>query len=135
MIAEAWNRVARGIAMPGLLVIPQDMPIGQTVRELEMLVLASEPDDWRNRVVFRPDLLRSSCTTQPRVAAATPVAMAHPGIKGPLFFQNPERVSQGRGKRSHVAGIDGRVGICATPAGLVVVGLAHIPRCAAATLG
>jgi len=54
MIAEAWYRVAQGVRMPGLFVIPEDMPIGQAVRELEMIVLASEPDEWRERVIFMP---------------------------------------------------------------------------------
>jgi hypothetical protein len=54
MTADAWDRVARGLTMPGLFVIPEDLPIGQAVRELEIIAVASEPGEWHNRVVFLP---------------------------------------------------------------------------------
>jgi hypothetical protein len=40
--------------MPGVFVIPEDMPIGEAVRELELVALASESEEWQNRVVFLP---------------------------------------------------------------------------------
>jgi len=54
MTAHAYDRVARGLPLPGLFVIPERMPVGQAVTELEMLALASEPDEWRDRVLFLP---------------------------------------------------------------------------------
>ena len=32
----------------------RDMSIGQAVKELELIALASESDDWRDRVIFLP---------------------------------------------------------------------------------
>jgi hypothetical protein len=46
--------VERGLPMPGLFVIPEAMTIGQAVRELEVIGMASEIDDWRDGVVFLP---------------------------------------------------------------------------------
>jgi hypothetical protein len=54
MTAAAWERVARNLPMPGLCVIREEMRIGEVVRELELIALASEPDEWRDRVVFLP---------------------------------------------------------------------------------
>jgi hypothetical protein len=54
MTAHAYARVTQGLPMPGVFVIPERMPIGQAVAELEMLALASDPDDWRDCVIFLP---------------------------------------------------------------------------------
>jgi hypothetical protein len=54
MTAHAYDRVAGKLAMPGLFVIPERMPIGQAVTELETIALASDPDDWRDLVIFLP---------------------------------------------------------------------------------
>jgi hypothetical protein len=40
--------------MPGVFVIPEDMSIGQAIKELELIALASDPDDWRDQVIFLP---------------------------------------------------------------------------------
>ena len=54
MTAHAFERVALGLPMLGIFVIPQRMPVGQAIKELEIIALASHPDEWRNRVVFLP---------------------------------------------------------------------------------
>jgi hypothetical protein len=54
MTAPASDRVARGLPMSGLFVLPERMPIGQAIAELEMLVLATEPDEWRDQIIFLP---------------------------------------------------------------------------------
>ncbi|MBI2808009.1 MAG: DUF5615 family PIN-like protein [Planctomycetes bacterium] len=54
MTRYAYERIRQGQSMPGLFVIPEDMPIGQAILELELLALASEPDEWHDRVVFLP---------------------------------------------------------------------------------
>jgi hypothetical protein len=54
MTAYAYGRVAQRLPMPGLFVIPERMAIGRAVTELELIVLASEAEDWRDRVIFLP---------------------------------------------------------------------------------
>jgi hypothetical protein len=45
MTAHAWDRVRCGQFMPGVFVLPEQIPIGQAVTELEMLALASDSGD------------------------------------------------------------------------------------------
>src|SRR5436305_12176292 len=40
MTAHAYDRVRGGVPMPGVFVLPERMPIGQAVLELETLALA-----------------------------------------------------------------------------------------------
>lgn len=54
MTAHANDRVSNGMAMSGIIVIPERMPIGQVVRELEIIAFASCADDWRDKVEFLP---------------------------------------------------------------------------------
>jgi hypothetical protein len=54
MTRHAYDRIAEGLPMLGVFVIPEDMSIGQAVKELELIALASESDDWRDRVIFLP---------------------------------------------------------------------------------
>jgi hypothetical protein len=54
MTAEAWDRVARALPMPGLFIIPEEMTIGQAVRELEILGMVSEPAEWEGQVAYLP---------------------------------------------------------------------------------
>ena len=50
----AYDRVAGGEPMPGVFVVPQSLPVGRTIDELQMLDACSEMDEWRDRVVFLP---------------------------------------------------------------------------------
>jgi hypothetical protein len=54
MTRHAYDRVKQGLPMPGIIVIPEFMSIGEAVKELEILALASEPDEWRDQVVYLP---------------------------------------------------------------------------------
>jgi hypothetical protein len=54
MTADAWDRVRSGQPMLGVFVVPEHMPIGQAVLELELIALASESPDWHDRVIFLP---------------------------------------------------------------------------------
>jgi hypothetical protein len=54
MTAHAWDRVRRGESMVGVFVIPEQMPIGQAILELELIALASESKDWHRQVIFLP---------------------------------------------------------------------------------
>src|SRR4051794_40412597 len=42
MTAHAYRRVIQALPMPGLFVIPEDMPLGQAVTELEIIALAND---------------------------------------------------------------------------------------------
>ena len=50
----AIARVRRGDPMPGLVVVPQRVPIGQAVEELTMLVLCSDQSEWQNLIIYLP---------------------------------------------------------------------------------
>lgn len=54
MIDFAYNRVADGLEMPGVIAIPQDLAIGETIDEILLLVECSEENEWENQVVFIP---------------------------------------------------------------------------------
>jgi hypothetical protein len=54
MPAAAWERVSRGLEMPGLVVVPGDAPSRETVEQLTLLAGAGSPGDTRDRVLFLP---------------------------------------------------------------------------------
>ena len=54
MTAAFKLRVAAGDAVPGLLLVPQRVPVGDVVAELELVCLASEVPDWAGRIDFLP---------------------------------------------------------------------------------
>ncbi len=41
----AWERVRSGMVMPGVIVTLTDRPIGQVIGDLEILLLASQPEE------------------------------------------------------------------------------------------
>lgn len=54
MTAAAYARIASGDHMPGVIIIPQWMPIGPTIEELALVAECSEPGEWMGRVRFLP---------------------------------------------------------------------------------
>ena len=54
MTASAYERVIQRLPMLGIFVIPAHMAIGSAIVELEIIALASDTDDWRDRVIFLP---------------------------------------------------------------------------------
>lgn len=50
----AFERLWRGLPMSGVAIVPQDLPIGRAISDLEMLVVASSPEELENRVVWLP---------------------------------------------------------------------------------
>lgn len=52
LIGHAWDRVRAGLAMPGVVAVPQNMSIGRAIDELELFAVASEEDEWNNQVLF-----------------------------------------------------------------------------------
>jgi hypothetical protein len=54
MIGFARERVASGKSMPGVVAVRTDRPIGSVIDDLELLIVAAEPDEYDQRVVFIP---------------------------------------------------------------------------------
>ena len=54
MAVDAWDRVARGLPMPGVAILRVLLTIGQAVNELELIALAGDPDDFRDQVIYLP---------------------------------------------------------------------------------
>jgi hypothetical protein len=50
----AHERLAKGLSMPGIFVLPTTMSVGTAIDELALIVEASDPDEWVNRVVYLP---------------------------------------------------------------------------------
>ncbi len=46
--------LASGQHSPGLLLVPQSLPIGQTIEELHLVSGASTPDEWYDRLRYLP---------------------------------------------------------------------------------
>ena len=54
MLLHAYQRVSSGAGMPGVLVVPQWLSIGDAIEDLVLVVACSETGDWRDRVVHFP---------------------------------------------------------------------------------
>jgi predicted nuclease of predicted toxin-antitoxin system len=54
LAVAAWDRVARGLPMPGVAILRILLTIGQAINELELIALAGNPDDFRNQVIYLP---------------------------------------------------------------------------------
>lgn len=54
MPAAAYRRVERIDPMPGVIVVPHRMAIGQAVNELVFLAKESAPDEWEWQVLYLP---------------------------------------------------------------------------------
>src|SRR5271165_5925064 len=54
LAVDAWERVARGLPMPGVVILRILLSIGQAINELELLALAGTPDDFRDQVIYLP---------------------------------------------------------------------------------
>jgi predicted nuclease of predicted toxin-antitoxin system len=50
----AITRVRNGESMPGLILVPQDLPIGRAIEELTMIALCSGQTEWRDMIVYIP---------------------------------------------------------------------------------
>jgi hypothetical protein len=48
----AYERISRGLSMPGVIEVIATAPIGQILEDLELLILCSEPGEYQNRVIF-----------------------------------------------------------------------------------
>ncbi|HTI51959.1 MAG TPA: DUF5615 family PIN-like protein [Planctomycetaceae bacterium] len=54
MISHAWSRVSRGLALPGVFVIPQSVPIGSAIADILLIESCSSSGDWIGQVRYLP---------------------------------------------------------------------------------
>lgn len=54
LVGYAWERVRSSMAMPGVIVALTDRPIGQVIGDLEILLLASQPEEITAQILFLP---------------------------------------------------------------------------------
>jgi predicted nuclease of predicted toxin-antitoxin system len=50
----AYERVAAGLPMSGVIAVDDELPIGQAIEELAIIVACSETSDWENQIVYLP---------------------------------------------------------------------------------
>jgi hypothetical protein len=51
---HAYERVAAGEPMPGIIAIPDDLPIGQAIGQLHIVVVCLEENELENQVLYLP---------------------------------------------------------------------------------
>ena len=54
LAVDAWDRVARGLPMPGVAILRILLSIGQAIDEMELIALAGTPDDFQDQVIYLP---------------------------------------------------------------------------------
>ncbi len=50
----AYERVMAGEPMPGIIAIPDDLPIGQAIEQLHIVVECLEENELENQVLYLP---------------------------------------------------------------------------------
>jgi len=51
---HAYERVEKGISMPGVIAVPDTLPLGQVIEELVTISECSEQHEWENLVIYLP---------------------------------------------------------------------------------
>ncbi len=54
MTAFAYERVRRGQSMPGIVEVPQSLPIGQAIDDILLLAAASQTGEYEGQVLYLP---------------------------------------------------------------------------------
>jgi hypothetical protein len=54
MTKYAYERIVAGLSMPGVIEIPRRTPLGVAIEDLLLVIGASEPSDWENKVAYLP---------------------------------------------------------------------------------
>jgi Domain of unknown function (DUF5615) len=54
LAVDAWDRVARGLPMPGVAILRIHLTIGQAILELELIACVGTSDDVRDQVLYLP---------------------------------------------------------------------------------
>lgn len=54
LVGDAYARVEQGLPMAGVILVPETLAIGKALEDLELLIGASEPEEFSDRVMFIP---------------------------------------------------------------------------------
>jgi hypothetical protein len=54
MPAHAYERVKRGLPMPGVIEIKRMAGVGEVLEILKMVIEVSQPEEWENQVKYFP---------------------------------------------------------------------------------
>jgi len=54
MLRYAYERVAGGEPMPGVFAVPNNLPIGEVIDDLLLLIAGSDEGEWKDKVEFLP---------------------------------------------------------------------------------
>jgi predicted nuclease of predicted toxin-antitoxin system len=54
MTKHAYDRIRVGLPMPGVIEVRDDVSIGQAIEEILTALLATQPDELANRIIFIP---------------------------------------------------------------------------------
>ncbi len=54
MVRSARERMRRGEPMSGLIIVPQELAIGDAVRDLEVIALCTDAEEWHGKVEYLP---------------------------------------------------------------------------------
>jgi len=54
MVGFAYERIANGLPMPGVFEIRDTVPILVAIQELILIISASDPDEWKDKVTYLP---------------------------------------------------------------------------------
>ncbi len=54
MRARAEDRLRAGLPMLGLILIPQDVPVGKAIEELVLIAETTSPEEWQGQILFLP---------------------------------------------------------------------------------
>jgi hypothetical protein len=50
----AYERVRAGLPMPGVIEVDDDLPIGQAINDILLVVEASEQGEWEGQIIYIP---------------------------------------------------------------------------------
>jgi hypothetical protein len=50
----AYERVRSGLPMPGVIEVDDDLPIGQAISEILLVVESSERGEWEGQIIYIP---------------------------------------------------------------------------------
>ncbi len=54
LIGYAYDRIATGLTMPGIIEVRQDLPIGLVIDDLLLIIDASREGEWEGQVLYFP---------------------------------------------------------------------------------
>ena len=54
MTKYAYQRLEAGQPLPGVVIIPKELPIGSAIEELSVLLACSQPEEFPNRIIHLP---------------------------------------------------------------------------------